>query len=326
LEASCNDEFGSRFVTDYETNFTLLKKSSKKVKLKTLIKKKETSYASLKRCSLLKKENSLKKANSKRLYIKYNLYKKLNECLSVAYVPIRSRATHVYAHKVRVNNGLNQEQVKSNKTINAIVNKQHEDYNNNNNNKVTSKTTNPRTIDAPVVINNSLGDHNEAVLSTNYDALYLDFLISLQHREITPEDYEYLSRLDEMVKKKTVSQNILENLRTDQVTREEKEEEVCGICLDQYVLGQWRKHLPCGHMFHSECIDNWLKNQSTNCPLDKIPVDDSASSNSQMIVAKREEQDYNADDNDDEEEDFNIMCQISGLLDEIVMQIETSLS
>ena len=50
-------------------------------------------------------------------------------------------------------------------------------------------------------------------------------------------------------------------------------EEVCGICLDAYEVGQIKKQLPCRHKFHGDCIDQWLSGQSTDCPLDKIPVD-----------------------------------------------------
>ena len=110
--------------------------------------------------------------------------------------------------------------------------------------------------------------------------MYLEFLISIQHRDITPEDYEYLSRLDELVKKKTVNEKILDKLRSEQIDIQllaQLDQDQCGICLDVYAIDQFVKYLPCGHRFHSECIDSWLRNQSTDCPLDKLPVDGSMS-------------------------------------------------
>lgn len=100
-------------------------------------------------------------------------------------------------------------------------------------------------------------------------------MISIQHREITPEDYEYLSRLDEMIKRKTVNETILSNLKSELITEGSQitAEDVCGICLDNYEIGQTRKQLPCMHKFHGDCIDQWLSSQSTDCPLDKLPVD-----------------------------------------------------
>lgn len=109
----------------------------------------------------------------------------------------------------------------------------------------------------------------------NVMMLFLEFLISIQHREITPEDYEYLSRLDEMIKRKTVNETILGNLKCEMITESSQitAEDVCGICLENYEIGQTRKQLPCLHKFHGDCIDQWLSSQSTDCPLDKIPVD-----------------------------------------------------
>ena len=33
----------------------------------------------------------------------------------------------------------------------------------------------------------------------------------------------------------------------------------CCICLDEIALGEKTVLLPCGHMFHSDCIITWLK-------------------------------------------------------------------
>ncbi|GFS07197.1 E3 ubiquitin-protein ligase RNF12 [Elysia marginata] len=114
----------------------------------------------------------------------------------------------------------------------------------------------------------------------NHLALDLaSFLISLQHREMTPEDYEMLLRLDDTVKPKTVSENVLEKLKTETVgpggVGAENDVVLCAICMDPYVAGDTRKFLPCGHDFHATCVDTWLKNSSMNCPLDGLPVETS---------------------------------------------------
>jgi hypothetical protein len=39
----------------------------------------------------------------------------------------------------------------------------------------------------------------------------------------------------------------------------------CTVCLDELAKGDIVKMLPCGHIFHDRCIDEWLKHQKA-CP------------------------------------------------------------
>ncbi|KAI5455919.1 hypothetical protein BGZ63DRAFT_321903, partial [Mariannaea sp. PMI_226] len=43
-----------------------------------------------------------------------------------------------------------------------------------------------------------------------------------------------------------------------------------AICLQP--LREWDivRHLPCGHIFHSNCITEWFLKQHDNCPLCKF--------------------------------------------------------
>ncbi|KAI8326102.1 hypothetical protein GQ54DRAFT_253634 [Martensiomyces pterosporus] len=43
----------------------------------------------------------------------------------------------------------------------------------------------------------------------------------------------------------------------------------CAICLEEIHVGDVIRKLPCPHTFHSCCIDRWLLNQSSVCPLCK---------------------------------------------------------
>ncbi|XP_055897925.1 uncharacterized protein LOC129928276 [Biomphalaria glabrata] len=104
------------------------------------------------------------------------------------------------------------------------------------------------------------------------------FLITLQHRDLTPEDYDMLLRLDDSVKPKTIPKTILSQLRTEMIGPSglEPDDEtlvLCSVCMEPYIAGQERKFLPCSHYFHSVCIDAWLNNSSMNCPLDGLPVE-----------------------------------------------------
>ncbi len=57
-----------------------------------------------------------------------------------------------------------------------------------------------------------------------------------------------------------------------QVTPGEEGKETCSICVDEFVNGVSIKTLPCNHIFHSECINEWLGSYSSLCPLCKIDV------------------------------------------------------
>ncbi|KAK3088531.1 hypothetical protein FSP39_020229 [Pinctada imbricata] len=108
---------------------------------------------------------------------------------------------------------------------------------------------------------------------TTFEHDVINVLISLQHRELTPEDYELLLRLDESVAPKTISKDKIDSFKTDVVT-DDNAGELCAICMDPYEVGQTRKFLPCNHVFHDNCITMWLNNSSLNCPIDNLPVDD----------------------------------------------------
>lgn len=47
--------------------------------------------------------------------------------------------------------------------------------------------------------------------------------------------------------------------------------ETCNICLCDYEIGDCCKKLPCNHVYHTQCIDRWLRNVSS-CPVCKAPI------------------------------------------------------
>jgi len=80
-----------------------------------------------------------------------------------------------------------------------------------------------------------------------------------------------LLRLDEQIQRKTLDTNILNTLPTI-TANEEHLNEQCTICIETYTLGQQLKLLPCKHIFHSNCIETYLKEFSIQCPLDNLPL------------------------------------------------------
>ena len=100
-----------------------------------------------------------------------------------------------------------------------------------------------------------------------------NILLVLQHRDVTPEDYELLLRLDERVAPKTVSMSVVDRLNCDVITEVNMPREQCTICMENYELNQKMTTLKCSHAFHKDCIEKWLLQSSVNCPLDGTPID-----------------------------------------------------
>lgn len=100
----------------------------------------------------------------------------------------------------------------------------------------------------------------------------LRWLIDIQHREITPEDYELLLLLENAVAPRTVDRGSLHLLVVVPAETLSLVGEICAICMELFELSQAVKVLPCRHSFHSLCIDHWLSNSSQDCPLDGLAV------------------------------------------------------
>jgi hypothetical protein len=74
-----------------------------------------------------------------------------------------------------------------------------------------------------------------------------------------------------------VNENIISSLPEIEISDLSKipnEKKECVICLTKYELNDKVILLPCTHMFHTECIKSWFKNQDT-CPICKIKINES---------------------------------------------------
>mmetsp|Transcript_90654 Transcript_90654/g.194392 ORF Transcript_90654/g.194392 Transcript_90654/m.194392 type:complete len:455 (+) Transcript_90654:96-1460(+) len=90
-------------------------------------------------------------------------------------------------------------------------------------------------------------------------------VFDLLSREITPDDYELLLRLDQAVPKPIASQEVIEGLPA--VCASEFMGDDCAVCLSPFEADDAVAALPCKHCFHRSCITKWLAECRRTCPL-----------------------------------------------------------
>lgn len=85
---------------------------------------------------------------------------------------------------------------------------------------------------------------------------------------------ERLMEVQEMLsRRRGLSQDAiaaLDNYRFGESDREEVHS-CCMVCLSDFVRGEEVRRLPCGHYFHTTCIDEWLR-RCMECPICKATV------------------------------------------------------
>ncbi len=122
--------------------------------------------------------------------------------------------------------------------------------------------------DHPATVKYTL--HEDNVPTESCDLAQL--LIDIQHRDISPEDYELLLRLDDTIAPKTIPRPVLCSIHVVTVDIAGIVGDLCSICMELYQTSHKVKTLPCSHTFHADCIDLWLTNSSHKCPLDGLAV------------------------------------------------------
>ena len=53
---------------------------------------------------------------------------------------------------------------------------------------------------------------------------------------------------------------------------EEEEADKCTICLSEFEAEEDVRRLPCMHLFHVECVDQWL-GQNKRCPICRVDIE-----------------------------------------------------
>eukprot|EP00438_Fugacium_kawagutii_P026633 Skav216845 [mRNA] locus=scaffold2997:88812:101367:+ [translate_table: standard] len=90
-------------------------------------------------------------------------------------------------------------------------------------------------------------------------------VLDLLSREITPDDYELLLRLDKAISQPVASTETVEALPS--VLPEDFKGQNCSICLAPFEDDSEVAAMQCKHQFHRSCISRWLSECRKTCPL-----------------------------------------------------------
>jgi hypothetical protein len=140
------------------------------------------------------------------------------------------------------------------------------------------------------VVNNNIGNNTNVRVSNNMITVDNDFddIFShgffenfMNHRNFMRNnrtrflDHEMLQNLLEQLQSQNQQRgmnrqdiNKIETINFTKTSSDEKESEKCPICITDYEDKEKLKKLPCKHLFHPECIDTWLV-QNSLCPVCK---------------------------------------------------------
>ena len=110
--------------------------------------------------------------------------------------------------------------------------------------------------------------------------------LSMMQRELTANDYEMLSQLDNAnplheggaggiprgASEALINRMPLHHMTSSEIaTKTDSNALTCSICLAPFEEGSLVRTVVCMHSFHKTCIDPWLRMRSS-CPVCKIPI------------------------------------------------------
>jgi len=98
-----------------------------------------------------------------------------------------------------------------------------------------------------------------------------DEVIDIMYRDLRPEDFDTLLKLDERLPKRhTATVGSVERLPRH--LARDCRCSGCRVCLTDFEASTSVVELPCGHAFHPACISKWLTQFKNNCPICATPA------------------------------------------------------
>ncbi|XP_022851574.1 E3 ubiquitin-protein ligase SGR9, amyloplastic-like [Olea europaea var. sylvestris] len=119
-------------------------------------------------------------------------------------------------------------------------------------------------------------------LSSNHSVIFLDVKAKVVYSENLIHEYSrmYNEILQQSIEEDNdcnmipATDSSIKSLEMKKLDDENNDYESCSICLDKFYKGIVTTCMPCLHMFHSNCITQWLK-MSHYCPVCRfeMPID-----------------------------------------------------
>jgi hypothetical protein len=135
-------------------------------------------------------------------------------------------------------------------------------FNNSNTNSVDYFTNNENNIISNLFNN---GDTGLVGSSDNFFRNgVVSRLFSILLEGDIPTNYDNMEDV-----KVTLTNDQFNKLFSETITEsiEEKYQSECNICMDEYKVKDVIAKLSCNHVFHKDCIQNWLCNERVTCPV-----------------------------------------------------------
>ena len=142
--------------------------------------------------------------------------------------------------------------------ISSIRNRAQRNNNNNRNHRIY----------ANVQYNNYANDDDDGEVDDEFEGEELDD----EFEEYEEFEGDFSDEYDNY--QNPIEQNILDNLpetKIEDINKLDPEKKNCVICLEDFRNGENVINLPCIHLFHKNCINDWLKNQNS-CPICKFKL------------------------------------------------------
>lgn len=162
--------------------------------------------------------------------------------------------------------------------INSIHRQESNIYRQQNNNTYRQLNQNYNTIDFETLQNdvftnlfNNIGNVQQNLFGSNL----MTNLFSMLLEGVDFTDLQNLTDLQDV--KVTLKQEQFDKLFTNVINDTNKEEYMnkeCNICMDEYKLNDNIVKLSCNHIFHKDCIKNWLCNERVTCPICRKDIRD----------------------------------------------------
>lgn len=122
-------------------------------------------------------------------------------------------------------------------------------------------------------------------------------------RELIESILRHLAELEHSVGLQVpLGKNQATELPTRLFKKGQERDETCSVCVDDFEDGMQVKVLPCHHIFHPVCIDRWLSDYSSICPMCKADVrrptvasSNRNNNNMQAVVSNEESSDGESD-------------------------------